>query len=415
MVSISDIFGNKNINNNTPFLLIFSDNLKQYIDLLDYHADDIYKDDKTYIYRINTKKLEKIFLKYKLNINNFIPSSDLLLSKDDQLTQLLFINKNISKIQDDFISLELYNKGTIWEPIGTPGYKSIGLLYNKGDKKPQNNIPLISVDHLVKIKYGPSYYPKSISEFKNLSNDMHGYWTIDRSRISEDKNDYFKLINYDGNYLTRVNDKFALSTTQNENQIIKHTINGDLIIKNKCLTNKDGKIKFRNCNNNINKKWSIIDNNIISRKDNRCLTLDKNNNFVMDKCSNTNEYQQFTKEIPDNEKTNYNDYNWNKKGRIVALVNNPNPWYLDEKLNIPKNKYSDEIGKFHQKNKLIKKNDVVGFSKNIIDYKLAKYNKTIEGFNDNSNENIYLLCALLIIFITVFYIYKNKNKLLKST
>lgn len=423
MISISDIFGNKNIDNNTPFLLIYSDNLKKYITLLDTRDDDgASDDDVSYIYRINTRLLEKVFLKNKLNINNFLPSSDLLLFKNDHLTQLLFINKNISILPDDFIALELYNKGTVWEPIGTPGYKSIGLLYNKNDKKPNISIPMISVDYLIKIKHGPFYSFKSISEFKNLSNDMHGYWTIDRNIISEDKDDYFKLINYDGNYLTRVNDQFALSNIHDANQIIKYTINGDLIVKNKCLTNKDGKIKFEKCNNNINRKWTLLDNNIISRKDNKCMTLDKNNNFILEKCSKTNDYQQFTKENSDYKKTQHTDYSWKKKGHSVTLINNPNPWYLDKKLDIPKEKYSTELENFKYNNKH-KKNKIVGFSQNL-NNDFAKYNskfknierfdeKLIEEFSDDLNNNIYLLCILLIVIGTICYIYKNKSKLLK--
>jgi hypothetical protein len=69
---------------------------------------------------------------------------------------------------------------------------------------------------LVRIKNGPSTGSQSVSEFKNLSNNIHGFWTLDRSKISNDTSDYFKLLTYDGKYLTKMNDKFVLINNKNK-------------------------------------------------------------------------------------------------------------------------------------------------------------------------------------------------------
>jgi hypothetical protein len=422
MVVITDIFGNNSINNNTPFIIVFGNNLNKYLILKDsFKGDNTLTDEPSYIFTINKNNIAELFNKNHLNLNTFVLSSDLLVFKNGMINKILFINKNIAKMPEDFISVELYNKGTIWQPIGAPGYKSIGLIYNTHDKKPKlNNIYMLPIDLLLKINHGPLNGLNTFNEYKNLSNDMHGYWTIDKERISQDTNDYFKLLTFDGKYLTRLNDKFSLVNSKNtkddSDQIIRYSINGDIIVKNKCLSNNNNKLMFEQCNNNVNKKWSIINNNIVSNKNNHCLSIDNDNNIVLEECDDENQYQQFTKESPDF--INYNDFKWkNNKGRNVILTFNDNPWYLNKDLNVDlstmKSRFTVKIPesiKSKANTHLIKNN-------------YAKYKNNnpniIENFSENNNDDSttnwwVIISVLIIVLLILLFIYKKKNILFRN-
>ena len=402
MVIITDIFGNNNINNNTEFIIIYGNDLNTYLTLKDSLNinDNTLTDETSQIYTVNKDNINDLFNKNNLNLKNFILSSDLLiLNNTININKILFINKNIGKIPEDFISIELYNKGTIWEPIGVLGYKSIGLIYNSGNKKPKlNTIYMLPIDILLKINYGPYEGLNTFNEFKNLSNNIYGYWTIDREKISQDTNDYFKLISYDGKYLTNINDNLSVvnskNTNDDPNQIIKYSINGDIIIKNKCLYNNNNKLMLGQCdnnNNNIDNKWSFINNNIVSNKNNHCLTLDANNKIVLEECDDQNQYQQFTKETPDF--INHNDFKWeNNKGRNVILTFNDNPWYQNKDLNkeIKSDLKANESkinNKFKIPDSLKPKVSTYGLKNNYAKYNNSNSNNNNSNNNNNNNSN----------------------------
>ena len=446
MLTITDIFGNKLINNTTPFLILFSNEWKQYLILKDTYKDDLQTSNpvKSYIYKVNETKLIDEFKNAGIDINNFTSSSDLLVFNNEAIKQVLFVNKNISKTPLDFISLQIYNNGTIWEPIGDPGYKSIGLIYTKGNRKPDcENIPLIPVELLLKIKNGPLTGFQSYSEFKNLSTDIHGFFTIDRSRISPDNYDYFKMLSFDGKYLTKVDDKFALINNKNKNrhpeQIIKYSINGDIIIKNKCLSiDDDNNIFFEDCNNSLNNKWNILNNNIISRKTNKCLTANNDNDSLdVQDCIDSNIDQQFTKELPAYKSTIKDDFKWkNIKGKSVVLSHNDNPWYLNKDIAVSYNNETNSSFNNALNNLFIKDttkpsltnaywadypglahNDKIEYNKLQDGVGNSYFIDNLEGFGESNNDCYSKLLTILIIIIAILiiiYLYKNKSNYFKS-
>lgn len=410
MVVITDIFGNNNINNNIPFIIVFGNNLDKYLILKDSSKkDNIMNEKKSYIFTINKKNIEELFKKNNIDSNIFVLSSDLFIFKNGVINKLLFINKNIGKNPEDFISLELYNRGTIWEPIGIPGYKSIGLIYNIDNKKPKlNSIYMIPIDILLKINHGPLNGLNTFNEYNNLSNDIHGYWTIDKERISQDTNDYFKLLSYDGKYLTKINDKFSLykskNTKNDSNQIIRYSINGDIIVKNKCLSNNNNKLMFEKCDNNINNKWSFINNNIVSNKDNKCLSVDYNNDIVLENCNDENKYQKFIVEKSDF--INYSDFKWkNNQGRNVILTFNDNPWFLNKNLNVDldimKDKFTINIPKSIERK----------ITTSDLQNNYAKYDSqiNIENFGQDSNYKLWIILSILIIILMILVFIYKKN------
>ncbi len=260
MINITDIFGNTNINNNTPFLIIYNYNLKPYLLLKDkLDSSSI----KSYIYSLNYKLLNKEFENKGVNINKFLLVSDLFSYENDIINKILLVNTNISTMPLDYVSVEFYNRGTVWEPIGINGYKSLGLIYNRGNDKPElNEIPLIPTDLLIRIKNGPFMGLNSSTEFKYLSNNRYGTWIIDKSKIS-----------YENKYLNKVNDKikyiknnkysndFIIKNNKNKNIIITHNENPWYLTKNIVPIEEPKYIPIQNNYNIVQKKENFNDIN----------------------------------------------------------------------------------------------------------------------------------------------------------
>ncbi len=423
MPIITDLFNYKNIDNETPFLIIHGDNLSNLLTLKD-------TKDKSYIYQLNFKEIYNLLKKYpNLNIQQFVSPSDILLYKYEIPTKLLLVNIDLVKFPVDYVAVEIFNNGTCWEPVGVPGYKSLGLIYEKENKKPNNNtIPMLPIDILNKINIGPSTGIRNNQEFKTLSNNIHGYWEIDKNKIVNDPNDYFKLLTYDGKYLTKVNDSIAQydsNTLRSPNQIIKHTINGQLIINDKCL-NSD--LKFENCSDKQSHKWDILENKIISKDNNMCLTINEDNKFEMQNCKYNDEYQKFTKQNPDIKSNLVNDFQWvNPKGRKVVLTYNDNPFFLNK--DIVKSEIDKTSSEFHINDKLLHEKlrgvtemNERGYNANVQSTpciiepcNMNKCNKyEIETFDGNSNKSYYFITIIIISIVLIYFIYKNKSLFFKN-
>ena len=426
---ITDIFGNKTFDNDTAFIMILGDDLTPYLLIKDKNNTPP-NNTKSTIYQPSFKKLASVFDEAGLNMKKFLSVSDILIPDNETPKKLLFVNVDLVKLPRDYISVELFNNGTIWEPVGVPGYKSMGLIYEKGNSKPRlSAIPMIPTDLLIRIKNGPISGLHSISEFKNLSNDIHGYYNLDRSKITNDPNDYFKLLTYDGKYLTKTDKNFTLkdkNKLRSPDQIFKYTINGDLIINNKCLRNKNNKPEFTDCNQEQDNKWNIIDNKIISSKDNLCLTLNEGENFTLEKCEKNDNYQQFTREVPNKKLDLVNDFNWrNTKGKSVVLTYNDNPWYLNKDITkaVPDMKTFDtRINDALLNNKLkgITNSGMTdGVFASVPPSTKCKLNPddnncVIEKFESDNNNSIYAILIILISIALVYFIYKKKDIFFKN-
>lgn len=348
---ITDIFGNNNVDNNIPFIIISGDNLRQILIQKDeLKNNNNFTQETSYIYSININSVKDLFKAINLDINNFYPASDILLYDSEYYYKTLFINKNISAKPYDFVEIEIYNNGKIWQPIGEPAFKSIGLIYSKTKPK-RNSIPMIHTSLLQQIKNAPFTGSFGLSEFKNLSNHSYGFYDLNIDQITQttDKNNYFNLLSCDNRYITQVNDKIALYKKKGKNQTITYNINGELMVNGECLyydsnneiyldkclpnlkNNKKENIHVRgeclysdnenyyinSCDINTNNKWDIINNKIISKKNNMCLS-NINNKLVLQNCSN-NQNQIFFKNPVKIDLYN-SDFNWkHNEGRTFNL------------------------------------------------------------------------------------------------
>jgi len=378
------------INNKSPFIVLHGKQgeLNKYIEKK-----------SSNIYRIKSEAVSSVFNKYNLNYSHFIPASDIYIDSHNPLIKLLFINKSIIKYPIDYNIIDKYKEGKIWEPLGIAGYKSIGVLY--GHRKPKlTEIPMIPVELLIQIRDISTYSNsiKKYNEYNSLSNDIHGYWTIDRERMSTSVIENFLFLQSNDKYLTKDNNN-KLILSESSPKLIKHTINGDIMIDNMCLSDD---MTFTNCDNKINKKWDIINDNIINKSNNQCL-INYNNKLQLGECTNNKIKIS---------RTSNNDISNGWKpvlGRFMTLKSNPNPWYKNkkstEKIQFNTNLSNQDIpvSPFDNKNNI----NAIAINNKINNNELIK-----EGFGTTKYDIKYIIIILIALLI-IYIVYKKKHLLFK--
>lgn len=416
-IDIYDINDNLEVNNDTYFLIITSSNIEHFLKL----EDKIY--DKL-IYSIDKKKLQPIFDKLKLNPANFYSTSSLIIETNTVPQKILLVNKNIGTFVENFISVDVFNNGIIWEPVCQDGYKTLGLVYSKNMPNP-NNYLSIPQDLLIKHSLGPYNGVDSLNEYSNMSNANYGYWTIDKSKFYPDMNEIndFRIINNDGRYITYDANNNVVLRDRNYNlnpkQLIHYNSIGQLVMGDKCVTSgDDNTLKLLSCNkNNLKQKFFIDDENIISAETNKCLTS-YDTELRMNECKNKDE-QKFSIEVDNYNFIEQPDQIWkNYKGKSVVLTVNDNPWYLNKDLTIPINNNSNPniIKKYLDNNNYspnkFNSNDVLYTdTENKLIPKLNNMNLIKENFENNQDNNYLKIVGLVILIILIiFLVFKLKNK-----
>lgn len=403
-IDIYDINDNLEVNNDSYFLIIKSSDIGHFLKLEDKLPDKL-------VYSINKYKLLPIFKKLGLDYNNFYSSSSLIVEPNNLPQQIILVNKNIGTFVENFISVDVFNNGVIWEPVCLSGYKTLGLVYSKNNPNP-NDYLAIPQDLLIKHSLGPYNGVHSLNEYSSMSNVNYGYWTVDKSKFYPNMNEIneFRLVNNDGKYITYGTDNNIMlkdrNYNYNKNQLVHYNSIGQLVMGDKCVTTgNDNSLKLLSCNkNNLNQKFFIDEDNIMSAVNNKCLTS-FDSNLKMNECLNADE-QKFNIEVDNYNYQDQPDQIWkNYKGKSVVLTVNDNPWYLNSDLTIPvNNKSSPEIIKkyLNQKN-------------NNLSNKLIANKNIVENFevNNKNDFNQYLKIIILIvsILLIVFLVFKLKNKI----
>lgn len=217
--------------------------------------------------------------------------------------------------------------------------------------------------------------------------------TENKIRLS---NDTFK-------YLTNVDNNLVMKPSQNTlKQYLIYSPNGELIIDDKCLTylSNSKEQKIMSCSNGIEQKWSIEpDGKIKPKLDNtKCLTS-KYDNVVIESCNETDmdSYQRWNEE-DSNSYVSMNDYSWNKyQGKTVVLVEEDNPWYINEDTTIRMNYPQPEFNK-----KPVSYDDMY-----------ENKNNKIETFKGStlSPTNNFIICITILILLLLLYSYFIRNHL----
>ena len=342
---ITDIFGSFNVDDDTPFIMIKSNNISKLLVPLE-----------SGIYNYNKQLINKILLDANLTPNNFkfiyqIYSQDN--SGVPAKNFILLANRNITKDPVDFVKIQDYKAGTFYLPIADKNYGSIGVLFSKTGKPVlfNSDIATIRSEYLSKRSSIEQYSNKingilnidqiitpgilQNTEFGSLSHLLLGNLTILRSKILN-SNQSFKLLDVDGNYITHPIDgtnKLLLKNVGYDRfQYLNYNTDGELTINNQCLTpddNTENGVYLDRCDKTIRQKWYPSQNTFVSEYDSKCLSSD-GQNISMDNCANT-QSQNWT--LQQSKVADPNEYAWKThKGRTVVLTESDNPWYVNKDI-----------------------------------------------------------------------------------
>jgi hypothetical protein len=344
-ITVSDIFGNSsNVSNDTPLIAINSHNIQNLVKRVSKRENDS-------IYEYNFEAIVSTLNQYNIDIDKFGVFGSLYFNQKLG-NQILLVSNTISKPAQDFTLIASYNTGSVWLPVGPSGFSALGLVYSTDNTKPSiettkyrlipnNYCTTSTVDN-------KSEDYMSGNEFNLLSHVKVKHNTIIRS-IFYNKHSYSLINNDIDAYLTASSESKLSLAPKNKNttQKINYSVQGELIIDDKCLSvnNNDKSVFLEKCNDTLEQKWFPYDGVVVSQYDNTCLDTD-GQDIVKSKCNNS----QTQKWSIENQSDTDTDYSWNynlssdQKGRSVVLVKSDNPWYI--------NKDITEIKKVEQKDSL---------------------------------------------------------------
>lgn len=235
---------------------------------------------------------------------------------------------------------------------------------------------------------------------------MSLYNYIDR-KMYDDNSDAIKLTNISNKYLSMIDDKPKMKTKIYSNdQTISYNTQGELIMNDKCLTHKSGKVYFDKCKNEKKQSWKINNNNIYPSEFPQMCLSSSGEDVSLKKCSDEDQNKWIIEESDIEKSSDYNPIKY--KGKTIVLVDSENPWYLNydstipieyqKKQNITEKQYRNESDFGSYENL-----EFEYFSDNV-----NKKNKKNTNESTSQNQIIFLLLIIVVILI----IYKNliKNK-----
>jgi hypothetical protein len=171
-IIITDIFGNKVINNITQlFIVVESPYILQKITDRTLYHDSIWKINHNYYNHLNIA-------------NNYGPVGDLWFPDEENRNKILLVHKRISTHPIDFIKIDSYMDITIWKPIPPPGFQYLGLVYSKIKPK-LDSIFVINQNYIIDYKYKTQIRGRntSMNEYNLLSNLKISKNTIDTKKL----------------------------------------------------------------------------------------------------------------------------------------------------------------------------------------------------------------------------------------
>lgn len=233
-----------------------------------------------------------------------------------------------------------------------------------------------------------------------------------------------KLANMSGKYMT-LDDKTKniklKSKNKSQSQLLSYSTQGELIIKNKCVTRPSiagDPLYLSDCVGNELQKWKMSDNLI--RAEDKCISYDENDTILTESCD-VSSNQQWQTEHADSsdDSVEWSDY----FGKAVVLVEADDPWYLNKVTTIPikHNNFENPINK----DDLNYRSHADFKSTRIIDpnahdlglgysYRDHIGQPCIETFNEgDSNDYTNLIMTLFCIIILIFvckYVFSHYRK-----
>ncbi len=227
-----------------------------------------------------------------------------------------------------------------------------------------------------------------------------------------------KLSSMSGKYITIDDNTKNIklkSKNKSSNQLLSYSTQGELVMKNKCVTQPVGTnnpLYLSDCVGSDSQKWNITGNSIQPESDDtKCMSYDDSETLVTKSCNNSDQ-QNWQTEQSD---TSTDSFKWTDYfGKTVVLVEADDPWYLNKDITIPmeylKQQNLQDI--YYRQNADYKPNHIIDESVPDLGYGYSYASRAgvpcqkIEGFNEGQNDASNILLLLMCILILIF-VYKH--------
>lgn len=421
---ITDIFGNKEINNMKPFLLLhcFQPNL-----ILETIYVDIFS-----IYSPIKSVIEHILYSNNINPEFFNITGDVFISSEimpSKFTLLLANTKTgIAKNPINYIIEKKLDDIYIWKPISRRDHMELGLVASK--EKPSNNY-MVTIDReylIIKEAYGKKM-SQNLPNTVTSNNEFNLVNLINNNRITIrrtsfiDSNQRLEIYNKKTMKYINLNTKNEYIMTSDVNNVF---YDGRLRINNKCLQatlNNTNNVIQVNCNEGS--FWYFYDDTIFLDGTNLCLT--DGQILTVQKYDKNNDYQKWNisnKRIVTEDLLQDTHDKWHTiKGRKVILHEPDNPWYVNksykpEGIMRPEITNLNDVGyentaQYSPHFMIDPTSPNVGHGHSYADRNGARYYNQCylrEDFNDdniqNKNNDIFMLIYCVIIILITFALIK---------
>ena len=411
-LDITDIFGSKSIDENTSFIIVNYKKLNSYIRKVSSVADNnIYKLD---IDRL-AQTLNKEYRLGDINFCNFIPVGDVC--SRNGVNNIILANKHVVPTTKRYNKVGEFNGLHLW--IGELKRKgkisrSMGVVTTDNPSPPDSRIPVLPRSFLVKMDFRDGIIRGN--EFNTLNYKEDGLWMIVRNKFNRSM-DNFRLLGNNGKYLSSFDNKLKTKSKNSNGQNVSYNVQGELVMNGLCITANDGNnVGLDKCKSDRKQKWFPYNGNFISMMDdkfNTCLSVDNKDNITTKTCNLSSDAEwdmQYTD--PQNR-----SYSWPKtSGKIVALVEKDNPWYLNKDIvgnkiyinnnYIPTTPYYKNYANVKPGCKI----DHDHLTQNMAYSYANKHKKCVEGFEEESeNDDTYALVILVLIIIMIVLIKYHKS------
>jgi hypothetical protein len=419
---LTDIFGNSIKNDNLTFFLINKVDLNK-----NTFVKKLIENNEIIIYDYNIENIKSLQNVNKNNSENIVYFGNAIYkinTNSSKKISLLYgqVDNNIIKKAVDFKLVSAFQDGHIWLPIGPQGYGYIGLIYKKGQNKPDiKNIGVVKNDYIIQCKQNNSAITFN-NDFNLLHHSSINCYTLNKTKLAFLNNDTFKLISSEnGKKLTNYNNSLTTKSSQSSqlyNQDIQYSVQGDLMMGDDCITsNEEGHVYLDTCNGTLDQKWFPYMNNFISKKTKKCLSVNKQNEVITKQCDNEDSLEQeWTMEISDD----FENKPIKAIGKNIILVDSDDPWYENKELSIVQpniiktnfdaiNGYTENSALFKTDFKMDPHKKNLGYGYSFADRQGVPCN--IEHFNEENktNYNSLILPLILVIILLFFKYYLSKK------
>lgn len=251
---ITDILGNTNIKNTTPFIIINTSYPHKFVKLINKNNDG-------YIFRFIPKNINHILKNNNLNSKDYVHCGDLFYkNKIIKNSNFLLVNKKYVKETEDFIIVTKTNNGYIYSPKPQDEYLPISLIYSSKLFKLKKSY-IIKYDLIKKSSLNCNTKLCKMNFFNYLGSSYTTNYTINKKKIINinkiPKHSINGEISTFSSLITNNNDIISNDKESNDSWIDKK-INNVILIKSKTPWFKKKNIMSSNINT---KNYSLQNNN----------------------------------------------------------------------------------------------------------------------------------------------------------